>query len=508
MDKFFEQVGLEGPFQNRILTINMFTGVLPCIYTLQIPYLTKNPSFFVKKLKSDDPNKIYEMEYTDELCDSTLYEIIKNPEKSLINWSYTFDLYCNRQSYSTIITSIIFIGGMLGTLLILPLPDKYGRAKILKYVNFISLILHFNLLFSFGPIHLILINFIGGFFGQIYVLGYAIFTEFFPKEKNGFLIGLYNAIYPFVGIFLCLFFLFFNNWRLLYLITSLMHCYYTYITFKYFVESPRWLHSIGNKEECIGALNEISFYNGKEEQWNDFKNKNSELINKIGTIFLEKKESNDNNNKENINKAYNLFDILSFKSQRKIFIKISLICIGCSYNYYGIILNLGKMKGNFYLNSIFAFLGEFVSEIFSGKLADKFGRINIFLWSCVIGTVGYILYLISPILKFIFVFSAMIGYAGIFNIIAIYAPEIYPTKIRNTAYSYSSFLSRLGPICVPILTQSMPHFIDFTFIFWGIISGLIGLTLEETLGKKRLDIIPEEEEQNENIKTELYMINH
>ena len=161
------------------------------------------------------------------------------------------------------------------------------------------------------------------------------------------------------------------------------------------------------------------------------------------------------------------------------------------------------MKGNFYLNSIFAFLGEFISEIFSGKLADNFGRITIFLWCCTIGTTGYILYLISTSFKFIFVFIAMIGYSGIFNTIAIYAPEIYPTKIRNTTYSYSTFISRLSPICVPILTQAMPNLIDLSFIIWGIIAGLIGMTLEETLGKKRMDIIPEEEVQNLNLNLEL-----
>ncbi len=97
----------------------------------------------------------------------------------------------------------------------------------------------------------------------------------------------------------------------------------------------------------------------------------------------------------------------------------------------------------------------------------------------------------------------MVGYSGTFNIIAIYAPEIYPTKIRNITFSYSSLISRVSPICVPILTQVMPNLIDYTFIICGIISGLIGITLEETLGKKRLDIIPEEEEQKENIKMEL-----
>ena len=504
MDKIFEVVGLEGPYQTILLIINLFTGVLPSIYSIQISYLTKHPSFYVKKLKSDDPNKIYEMEYNQKLCDSNLYEISKNPKKSIINWSYTFDLYCKRESYNIIMTSIIFVGAMIGTLFILPLLDIYGRAIILKSITFISLILHFNLLLSTGPIHLILINFIGGIFSQIFAVGYALFTEFFPKNKNGLLIGIFNAIYPLAGVFFCFFFMLSNNWRLLYAITSLMHCYYTYITFKYFIESPRWLHSIGNKEGCIGALTELAFYNGKIEQWNDFQKNNTELINKLGTAYLEKNGNNNNiNSKGNINKTYNIFQILNFKSQRIIFIKLTIISIGCLYNYYGIILNLGKMKGNFYLNSICAFLGEFISEIFSGKLADKFGRITIFLWCCFIGTIGYILYIISPSFKFIFVFIAMIGYSGIFNTLAIYAPEIYPTKIRNTAYSYSSFISRISPICVPILAQEMPNLIDFSFIFWGIIVGLIAITLEETLGKKRIDIIPEEEEENQNLKIDL-----
>jgi MFS family permease len=446
------------------------------------------------------------MEYNIELCDSTLYQITKNPKKSINNWSYTFDLYCERELYTTIITSIIFVGGMIGTLFVLPLPDKYGRAKILKITTIISLVLHLNLLFSIGPMHLIFINCIGGTFSMIFAVGYSIFTELFPKNKNGFLIGIYNAIYPFFGIFLSIYFMLINNWRLLFLMTFLIHCYYTYITFKYFKESPRWLHSVGNKEECIGALTEIAYYNGRIEQWNNFQKNNTDLINKIGTSQLEKEGHGGNdNNSEKIKKIYNIFEILSFKSQRRVFISLTIISVGCSYNYYGIILNLGKMKGNFYLNSIFAFLGEFVSEIFSGQLADKFGRITVFMWCCGIGTLGYISYLIMPAFKFIFVFIAMVGYSGIFNILSIYAPEIYPTKIRNTAYSYSSFISRLSPICVPILTQALPNLIDYSFILSGIFSGLICMTLEETLGKKRKDIIPEEEEDNENIKIELLL---
>ena len=57
---------------------------------------------------------------------------------------------------------------------------------------------------------------------------------------------------------------------------------------------------------------------------------------------------------------------------------------------------------------------------------------------------------------------------------------------------------------VPILTKIMPDIIDYTFLISGIISGLLGITLEETLGKKIIDIIPEEvEEYRNSFKTEL-----
>ena len=505
MDKIFEAVGLEGEYQNRLLIINIFTGFLPCIYSCQIPFLTKHPSFFVQKLKSDEPDKIYELEFSQEFCDSSLYKITKNPNKSIINWSYTYDLYCNNETYITIITSIIFVGGMIGTLTIIPSIDKYGREIILKICVFASLILYLNQLFCLGPTHLIFINFIGGIFSPIFSICYALFTEFYPKRKNGLLIGFFNAIYPLMGISLCLFFMVSYNWRLLYLITSLAHIYYTFITFKYFLESPRWLHSVGNKQKCLETLTKLANYNGRQEQWLDFQNKNKDLIKKIGTPFLEKEESNVNNLCK-LKQNYNIIQILKFKSQRIIFIKLTIISICSLYNYFGIILNLGKMKGNFYLNSIFAFLGEFICELISGKLSDNYGRIFIFLCSCLIGIFGYIFYLISPFFKFIFVFISMFGFAGMFNTISIYTPEIYPTKIRNITYSYTSFISRLSPIIVPILSQHFPNLIDYSFILSALISGLIGMALEETKGKKILDIIPEEEEENENLKAQFLNI--
>ena len=43
------------------------------------------------------------MDFKDNLCNSTLYEITKNPLKSVNNWSYTYDLYCDRDFYNVIL---------------------------------------------------------------------------------------------------------------------------------------------------------------------------------------------------------------------------------------------------------------------------------------------------------------------------------------------------------------------------------------------------------------------
>ena len=507
MEQIFEAVGYDGPYQKYLFIINLLTSILPCVYSIQVAFMTKHPSFIVKILQGENAGKLFEMDFSEKLCNSALYEITKNPLKSVNNWSYTYDLYCEKDYYNVILSSVPFFGSMIGTLYVLPLPDKYGRKKVLKISMFISLIFHLNLLCAISPVHLIIITFLGGIINALFAICFALFTEFFHKEKNGILIGIFNAAYPLFGVFLAFFFMFSNNWRYLYFITFITHCFYTYYIFKYFIESPRWLHSKGFKEECIASLTEMAIFNGNEQKWYDFKNKNEELINKIGTPFLEKEDKVKDNNKnnENKNKNYTICEILKFKSQRTVFIKVTVIIACSSYIYFGIILNLGKMKGNFFLNGIFAFLGEFSSELVVGELADRYGRIKIFKYCFIVGTFGFISYLIFPdYLKFLFIYISILGFAGFWNIMSIYSPEIFPTKIRNITFSYASFAGRIFPMMVPILTKLMPGIIDYTFLLAGILAGFLGITLEETLGRKIMDVIPEEiEECRNSFKMEL-----
>ena len=185
MEQIFQVIGYDGPYQKLLFKINLLTNILPCIYSIQDALMTKHPSFILKVLNGENVGKIIEMDFKEDLCNSTLYEIIKNPAKSVNYWSYTYDLYCEKDYYNVILSTVPFLGSMLGTLFLLPLPDKYGRKKIFQII---FLFLHFNLLCAIGPIHLILITFLVGTIDSLFAIELALFIEFYLKEKNEFLI--------------------------------------------------------------------------------------------------------------------------------------------------------------------------------------------------------------------------------------------------------------------------------------------------------------------------------
>ena len=488
MDECLEIVGNIGKFQKNIVYICILASLLTTIYTLIISFLTKQPDFFVVN-KTEQNNKSLKLPYSKEICDDSKYKIIKDI-KSIHNWTYAFDLYCNREYLNTLTIYSILLGLLLGTLLLSPIPDKYGRKNIFKIIIAISLILHINLILVVNPFHLMITNILGGISSFAYTMGFYIIIEYIRGDLTGFVLGLFNAVYPLFGVFLGFFFLTINNFRVLFAITTVLSLILAYLTFKYFVESPRWLNSMGKKQECLEVLTFISKINEREKEWNDFQKNKPEIINKIGEKIA---NSNNNSNKKN----YNIIQILSFPSQRK---KIMLLCclwFASGMNFFGILLNLGHMKGDFFMNSILSFSGEIISELGSGYLADIKGRIWVMKYSAYLGSVSLLTYKFVGInLKSFFVMGSMFGYAAIYNVLGIYVPENFPVFIRGNVTGFLIVLLRFSPMLVPYLTNTLGQNVDYVFIILGFFAGFILNFLDETFGKPIIEHIPEEEDEN------------
>ena len=283
MDIAFEAVGPNGKFQKIISILVILVAPVTLFISVSFPFMTKRPDFLFKIKNSLDTYKICPEE---NLCKNNLYDYLKNPDESLINFSYDFDLYCDKAFFIPMIGTCFFLGGLIGSLLLSPLPDKYGREKIYKFLLIFCLIVNLNILFPLGPWHLILSTLLIGLLSFAYSMSTLIVTEFIDRNIAGIIMSLNNAIFPLTGIVCALYFIFFKNWKVLIFSIIIINVLLIYLSQKYLIESPRWLNSKNRFVETLDVFMQIAKINGNEKEFQKFIDVNSSNKKFLLKIFL------------------------------------------------------------------------------------------------------------------------------------------------------------------------------------------------------------------------------
>jgi hypothetical protein len=160
-------------------------------------------------------------------------------------------------------------------------------------------------------------------------------------------------------------------------------------------------------------------------------------------------------------------------------------------------MNLEHLGGNIFLNGIVTFIGEISSELSTGVLADYYGRILIFKVCGLMGGISFIIWELiggDNWLRVILIFMTSFGFSGIYNLIYIYSPEIFPTSIRSTVLGFLFLINRFGAIIVPY-TPYIPHS-PFLLSILSLFSVYVVFHLKETLGVEPPDDIPESMKQS------------
>ena len=265
IDKILSIVGF-GKFQKFLLFSLISCSFLCCIVSLSFSYLTKQPAFLCR----DNVNQTFsKCNFEEEkFCQKDKFpgfEYQKDRSNSLYNWTFSFDLYCSNKQFLVIIGSGFFIGAIFGCIVITPLPDKYGRKNVIKICLSISCIIHFLILTSFNRLLLSILCIISGFISSIYGNFSLYVAEYIPKENSAISMSFIDAVYPFMGFVEAIYFLIINNWRILFLFTTILHIFATYFILKYLPESPKWLYDKGKIDESFEMIKEIVKINGKEK---------------------------------------------------------------------------------------------------------------------------------------------------------------------------------------------------------------------------------------------------
>jgi MFS family permease len=268
MEQALIAVGEHGKFQKLLSIIVISVAIISPFMAVAFPFLTAKPEMLCREKFNFLDN--YKKCHKEEICDNKTLDIIVDHENSIRNFAHEFDLYCDRGYLLPIMGTLFFFGAMSGSVIFGTIPDTYGREKIYKYLTLVMVILHLNLLFVQSAMHLIIINFFCGMLFYAYSMSTLIITEYIARDKAAIIMSFNNAVFPTTGICISCFFMFINNWRILFTITSTMAICVCYLTFKFFVESPRWLVAKNRIEECIDTLKKIAIINNREEQFKQY----------------------------------------------------------------------------------------------------------------------------------------------------------------------------------------------------------------------------------------------
>ena len=475
MDMASEIVGSNGNFQKILSILICLVDFSIALSSTGIPFFSKSPEFTCKSKKKEMSNFT---ECGSELyCLNDLYDYKKNTEKSLNNFAFTFDLYCENNIYLEIMSSSLFIGIILSTLFFSTIPDKYGRLNIYKIMCLGLAITNISLFFTTGPYHLILSFFLVGICSFLLTMKMPLICEFMSKQNSGLIMSLSNISTPLSGIIVTLHFMFINDWRNLILMNMLVSLIVAYFVFVYLVESPRWLNSQHKHKEMKESLMKIAVFNGNEDIFTKFLENNK--------WSLEKEESSSNIALNEQIKIVNIIDILFIPKFRYIFVSL-LFCwwvIGACF--WGLIFNLKNLNSSVFIDSIIIFGAEMVAESISGYFSDIFGRKYVMVISSIFGGICYIIYdyFETGILKTSLLLCSSLGISSIFNILFIYSPETFPITVRTSTNGMLFIASRLGAIMSPfmLIFFTKPPII---FGILAVVTGLVISTLEETLGKQ------------------------
>ncbi|KAK1418054.1 hypothetical protein QVD17_27191 [Tagetes erecta] len=395
-------------------------------------------------------------------------------------------LICGHKYKVGLVQALFFGGCMIGAGIFGHLSDsKLGRRGSLTVVCILNGI--FGLLTSLSPNYLtyVLLRVLTGFStGGVGLCAFVLATEPVGPSKRG--IAGMSTFYFFSGGIALLSGIayMFPTWRSLYIASSVPSILFVFLILPFVSESPRWYLIRGQTDNAMSVMRAIAATNGRsipenvwvarDEEVNDSDWKSNEILSKeviTGSVL----------------------DALRSPLTRIRLVLVVGINFTCSIVYYGLSLNVVNLDTNLYITVLVNAVAEMPAFFLTAVLIDRFGRKPLGVGTqwfsgifCIAGSfmgnkgMWKVVRMGCGVL-------GIFGMAGTYNLLFIYAMELFPTVVRNAALGCATQAAQLGAIMAPfvvVLGGGIPFLI---FGVCGIVGGLLTFYLPETLNKPLYD---------------------
>uniref|UniRef100_H3CWI5 Solute carrier family 22 member 3 n=1 Tax=Tetraodon nigroviridis TaxID=99883 RepID=H3CWI5_TETNG len=396
-----------------------------------------------------------------------------------------FDLVCSDGWWVDMYQVSVNVGFLIGSLAIGYLADRFGRKMsflmsnvfnagtgILVAVapNYVTLLV-FRMLHGFGVK--------GG-----WMVGYVQITEIVGVEFRRTVGVLYQMFFSIGVLILPLLAYYITDWR--WLQVAFTAPYFFFLSYYWFIpESPRWLLSQNRKSRAVVIMEEMAKENKRT------------LSKNIETL-------SDNTNGDSTTASF--MDLIRTPKMRKHTLILSYCWFTSAVVYQGLIMRLGLLGGNVYIDFLISGAVEFPAALLILLTIDRIGRRLPFATANIVaGASCFITALVPDSMFWVKTVVACIGRLGItmaFEMVVFINTELYPTVIRNLGVSVCSTLCDIGGMVSPFLLYRLAViWLELPLIVFGALAFLAGglvLLLPETKGMPLPDTVDDIEFPDRN----------
>lgn len=388
-----------------------------------------------------------------------------------------------------VVAALLTIGCLLGALFTGKYAQQFGRKKVMISTAVLYIVSAVGCAMSHSVIYLVIFRVLSGIaVGATSVVGPMYISEISPAQSRGRLVS-FNQFAITIGIVLAYIFDYFlinlgnESWRYMLLVPAIFGAVYLLFLLYRFPESPRWLYFNGQKEESIDVLRRIG---------------GIELV-EVGVKEMEAQVE-----VEKVKEKLQLIELFKGKTGKLVFIGTIIAALQQITGINAVIMfspqifqAAGSGAGDSVIQALIVGFVNFLMTIVALWLVDKKGRKTLLLW----GALGMFISLSYLTVEFskptqngIGILIALLLYISFFA--ASFAPvmwviisEIYPTRIKGLAMSFSTAVSWLCTFLTVYFSPIIQGSIGLNYLFgiFGFFSVLafvfVRIWIPETKGK-------------------------
>ncbi|XP_024117860.2 solute carrier family 22 member 2, partial [Oryzias melastigma] len=390
-----------------------------------------------------------------------------------------FDLVCSDGWLVDMFQATLNVGFLVGSIAIGYLADRFGRKMSFLMSSLLNAAA--GVLVAVSPNYTLLLVFrtLSGFGVKGgWMAGYVLITEIVGVEFRRMVGVLYQMFFSVGLLILPLLAYFIPDWRWLQL--AITAPYVLFLSYYWVIpESPRWLLSQNKKSEVVKITESMAKENGRT------------LSKNIQTLTDDETEST----------TASFMDLIRTPNMRKHTLILSYNWFTSAVVYQGLIMRLGILGGNVYMDFLISGLVEFPAAFLILFTIERIGRRLPFASANIVaGASCFITAFVPDSLFWLKTVVACIGRLGItmaFEMVVFVNTELYPTFVRNLGVSVCSTLCDVGGIVAPFLLYRLAViWLELPLIIFGFLAFLAGglvLLLPETRGMPLPDSIQDVE---------------